>query len=184
MEDNKKSPIIERLSMFMEMTGLSSSQFADKAGIPRPSLSQMMHGRNKSLNNQVLAKLNTAFPELNIVWLLFGHGDMYNTQFVETSEPQTERNSYDFSASETDIKPLDSLFGNDIFSQQNTPITPKSESDANNSQNKAPVEPTIPSDAISQPIVDSLAGASRKKISSIIVFYSDSSFETFYPTTE
>ena len=72
MEENDKSPVIDRLVQFINYTGLSSSQFADKTGIPRPSLSQMLHGRNKSVNNQVLTKLHTSFPALNILWLLFG----------------------------------------------------------------------------------------------------------------
>ena len=74
MEESEKSPVLDRLVQFMNSTGLSSSQFADTTGIPRPSLSQMLHGRNKSVNNQVLAKLNAAFPNLNILWLLFGQG--------------------------------------------------------------------------------------------------------------
>ena len=54
MEESEKSPVLDRLVQFMNSTGLSSSQFADTTGIPRPSLSQMLHGRNKSVNNQVL----------------------------------------------------------------------------------------------------------------------------------
>lgn len=76
MESSAETPIIQRLNEFIRYTGLSSTQFADKAGIPRPTLSQMVHGRNKSVNNQMLAKLNENFPELNILWFLFGQGTM------------------------------------------------------------------------------------------------------------
>ena len=76
MESSAENPIIQRLNEFISYTGLSSTQFADKAGIPRPTLSQMVHGRNKSVNNQMLAKLNENFPELNILWFLFGQGSM------------------------------------------------------------------------------------------------------------
>ena len=67
MESSAETPIIQRLNEFIRYTGLSSTQFADKAGIPRPTLSQMVHGRNKSVNNQMLAKLNENFPELSIM---------------------------------------------------------------------------------------------------------------------
>ena len=76
MESSAETPMIQRLNEFIRYTGLSSTQFADKAGIPRPTLSQMVHGRNKSVNNQMLAKLNENFPELNILWFLFGQGTM------------------------------------------------------------------------------------------------------------
>ena len=93
MEDSEKSPVLDRLVQFMNSTGLSSSQFADTTGIPRPSLSQMLHGRNKSVNNQVLAKLNAAFPNLNILWLLFGTGNMLENGNIETSEAQNSENN-------------------------------------------------------------------------------------------
>ncbi len=70
--------IIERLNSFLTYTGLSTTQFADEAGIPRPSLSQILNGRNKKISNELLAKLHDAFPALNILWLVFGEGDMIN----------------------------------------------------------------------------------------------------------
>lgn len=39
--------IITRLNEFVSQRGLSSSQFADLLGIPRPSASQILSGRNK-----------------------------------------------------------------------------------------------------------------------------------------
>lgn len=187
MEDSKKSPIIERLVKFMEMSGLTSSQFADKAGIPRPSLSQMLHGRNKSLNNQVLAKLNDAFPELNIVWLLFGQGDMYTRQNIETSERQNQPNSFDFETADIDLKPLDSLFAPEKLAQNQAPNTSNDDSAPYSAPKKPVAEASAPVDgspAQVQAIADSMAAAARKRIASIIVFYTDSSFETFYPSAD
>ena len=85
MENEQDNPIIYRLKQFLASTGLSSTQFADKAGIPRPTLSQLLHGRNKSINNQILSKLDESFPELNTLWLLFGRGSMRVDSNIETS---------------------------------------------------------------------------------------------------
>ncbi|MCH5219491.1 MAG: hypothetical protein J1F20_02885 [Muribaculaceae bacterium] len=68
--------IIERLNSFVRWTGLSSGQFADTIGVPRPSLSQILNGRNKKISNDFIDRLHRSFPQLNVSWLLFGEGTM------------------------------------------------------------------------------------------------------------
>ncbi|MBR6014346.1 MAG: helix-turn-helix domain-containing protein, partial [Selenomonadaceae bacterium] len=41
--------IVSRLKMFLEQAGISNSQFADTCDIPRPTLSQLLNGRNKKV---------------------------------------------------------------------------------------------------------------------------------------
>ena len=62
--------------MFMEQAGISSSQFADTCEIPRPTLSQLLNGRNKKVSDEVIGKIHRAYPTLNVMWLLFGDGEM------------------------------------------------------------------------------------------------------------
>lgn len=172
MESQEKSPVIERFIQFMNFTGLSSSQFADKADIPRPSLSQMLHGRNKSVNNQILSKLNEAFPNLNILWLLFGQGDMLKDSNIEFSEPQNDQNQLTEETEYSDSKPytpiqepeIPNLFTIDNQHEQVRQIGPKPQ--------KKTDSPTLPLD---------IETDDSKKISSIIVLYTDGSFETFKP---
>ena len=64
--------------MFLEQADISNSQFADTCKIPRPTLSQLLNGRNKKVSDEVIAKIHTAYPTLNIMWLLFGDGEMYS----------------------------------------------------------------------------------------------------------
>lgn len=68
-----------RLKGFIDSQELSHSQFADKCGIPRPSLSQILSGRNKKVSDVMVGQIHKAFPELSILWLLFGEGDMIST---------------------------------------------------------------------------------------------------------
>ena len=185
MEDRSENPIVERLKQFIQYTGLSSTQFADRAMIPRPTLSQMLHGRNKSVNNQMLTKLNENFPMLDIMWLLFGRGNMLVNANSETSEPQ---------------KPADSLFDVQQVSDnqsENSAVTPKysaPEEDQSNektaSQSTQAREPVwrasvlcTPPDQEASPRIDASVKAADqgKRITSIIVLYSDNSFETFNP---
>ena len=68
--------IVTRLKKFLDDTGISNSQFADTCVIPRPTLSQLLNGRNKKVSDEVIAKIHRAYPTLNIMWLMFGDGEM------------------------------------------------------------------------------------------------------------
>lgn len=68
--------IVTRLKMFIDYLGMANSTFADQAHITRPTLSQILNGRNKKISNELISKLHEAFPSLNIMWLMFGDGDM------------------------------------------------------------------------------------------------------------
>ena len=60
----------------MNNAGISSSQFADTCDIPRPTLSQLLNGRNKKVSDEVIGKIHRAYPTLNVMWLMFGDGEM------------------------------------------------------------------------------------------------------------
>lgn len=67
--------LVDRLRVFINGSGYSSTQFADQAQISRATLSQILSGRNKKISNEIIAKLHEAFPSLDVMWLLFGEGD-------------------------------------------------------------------------------------------------------------
>lgn len=147
----------------------------------------MLHGRNKSVNNQVLAKLNTTFPELNILWLLFGRGDMLQSTNIETSEPQnTQINANAQTQSSVNESAASYGFTEDanLFSIQNR----------TNTTSGLKTEPIQPQETINSGVKDNndrlqnipssfqdIPNDDGRQISSIIVLYSDGSFETFRP---
>lgn len=172
MED---SPIIQRLKEFIASTGLTSTQFADKASIPRPTLSQLLHGRNKSINNQILAKLDESFPELDVVWLLFGRKSGQVSSNIKISEPQIDAFFDGKQPEQSDPKPVTSS-PNNVFNR-----CQELES-AQTRKNEAP-QPIFPASQINEEILKNITDDSgARKITSIIVLYSDNSFETFNPT--
>lgn len=71
----------DRLKLFMAQEGISTTAFADKCGIPRPSFSQIINGRNKKINDNVVSQIHSAFPSLSVMWLLFGEGEMIDAPF-------------------------------------------------------------------------------------------------------
>lgn len=177
----------------MAHTGLSNSQFADQAGVPRPTLSQLLHGRNKSISDQFLRKLNEGFPELDVRWLLFGTGSMLTNVNSQTSEPQNTHNILDCGNENAETQ-------QDLSSEmpgKTSPISiPKEISDIMGGIKTAPHPASAPISQVADPFVYEVRPLSSsendadatpqkkvtpKKVTSIIVLYSDGSFETFTP---
>ncbi len=67
----KQGEFIKRLQKILDDNELSASQFADKIGVPRSSISHLLSGRNKPSLEFVL-KVNESFPTLTIDWLVLG----------------------------------------------------------------------------------------------------------------
>jgi len=64
---------IKRMEKIVDFYGLSSAAFADKISVQRSSISHLLSGRNKPSLEFVL-KVISAFPEVNLYWLLNGKG--------------------------------------------------------------------------------------------------------------
>lgn len=185
METNNS--MVERLRTFMAHTGLTNSQFADQAGIPRPTLSQLLHGRNKSFNDLFLRRLNDSFPELDIRWLLFGSGNMLMPSNSQISEPQNGQNE----TRPNSYQPASQQYTPDINAQKKSAQKmPENISELVNRLSGNPdakdlryVEASGVSDSFvyaEHPRGDSKPKA-QKRPATIIVLYSDGSFETFVP---
>ena len=176
--------IVARLKRYMEINGIPVSVLADTAQISRPTLSQILSGRNKKVSNEVISKLHAAFPDLNIMWLLFGDGDMATDASKETSLPQN-RLFDDFSGSEafeikedTDKNSLDLPVTDFSSSKQREAPVAGFEQMKGNPRGDAHEE--APRMAKSEGGV-SFQPDSTKRVQQIMVFYSDNSFEIFSP---
>lgn len=64
----------ERIELLMKCYDLSASQFADRTGIQRASVSHILSGRNKP-SLEVMLKIYEAFPGLDMKWLMTGVGE-------------------------------------------------------------------------------------------------------------
>lgn len=159
--------IVDRLKIYMEHTGLPISQFADAALIPRPTLSQILSGRNKKISNEILEKLHIAFPSLNVAWLLFGDGNMLKGDAPAAAHAQVQDNQ-----PRTAPAPYAAAVANAAAAKaaatETSVESPKSSTETTYEKNQ---ESTI-----------SLAPDTNKKIQTIMVFYTDSSFEIFTPS--
>lgn len=64
---------LKRLRLILTHQELSSAAFADLIHVQRSSISHLLNGRNKP-SLEFVIKINEAFPEVDLQWLLYGTG--------------------------------------------------------------------------------------------------------------
>lgn len=178
--------IVSRLKIFMSSLNLTSSQFADACRIARPSLSQLLSGRNKKVSDELITKIHESFPSLSISWLLFGEGEMESASNIQFSEPQNPPtlpfDTIQSSASQpnTGYAPGNSFAPNSIQDNFNHPNPRVS---AENSYQDYQPTTSAANVFASQPAKSiRLETAPNKRITNIVVFYDDNSFQSFNPS--
>lgn len=182
MDASTDNGITTRLKEYIDYKGFSNSNFADTAGIPRPTLSQLLSGRNKSINDLLLRKIHEAFPDLNIMWLLFGLGDMRTNPNIEISGAQKSLFDDISRIQSTDSETTTNVRKTESPLSQNS--TKEKKTDENSqSAKKAGVDMEADSVVIpfQQTVTSEKSESGERRVKSIIILYSDSSFEVFTP---
>lgn len=159
--------MVERLREYMEYQNLLPSQLADKAGLPRSTFSQIMGGRLKKINSDIIKKLHEAFPDLSISWLIFGEGDMIvvgeKNNSVEKRQPTIEFKD------DSELFPTELQEGckdaKDFELTEDENGASRSEKTLSDAPQRA-VTPEMPQ---------------GRHIVKIMVFYDDNTFESFLP---
>lgn len=153
--------IVSRIKSFLNVNGIANSIFADKCDIPRPTLSQLLNGRNKKVSNEILDKIHVAYPELSMMWLMFGEGEMQSGigENITKSQPTIFDENEEFQSE-------------NLFDEKNQ-----------NDESSNSVAQVLQN--LSRNIADkkkiNTDNTGGKKIVNIMVFYSDNSFESFLP---
>ncbi len=146
----------------MDEHNIIASQFADSIGMPRSSFSQLMTGRNKSINDATIAKIHVAFPQLSISWLLFGEGEMIqNVAEMPSGIEKGEK------------KQLTIFDENGLFETQSYGTSEYAKEIGPNISNEEQLQQTA-----TIPSVTSFNKPERRAVK-IVVFYNDNTYETF-----
>lgn len=203
--------IVSRLKTFIDYLGIPYSAFADQAQITRPTLSQILNGRNKKISNELISKLHAAFPSLNILWLMFGDGDMIIgnvpgaenlnaqgavnvTQQVGGTQRAESSHGFDINLFDIDegasrgvkmpvssVNSAPELTENKVVDASQKPGMHNASMSENSEKKK---EKSFWDDISSEnTIVDErkFGVGANKSVSYIMVFYSDNSYEMFRP---
>ena len=75
----------DRITKIMQKEEMSSVQFAEKIDISPSSLSHILNGRNKP-SLEVVMKIHKACTYVNLLWLLYGEGEMENQENAPVHE--------------------------------------------------------------------------------------------------
>lgn len=184
--------LVSRLKHYLDSRQISITQFADECGIPRPTGSQLLAGRNKKVSDEIISKIHSAYPDLNIVWLMFGEGNMVNNANIEISESQNTAKTESYSNDSPDTQTIDfTLDFNENL--QDEVSEKKSEPTSTNtftfaSPADSPAEPLEFTQAISDeteaakptPPLPKSSGKG-KRVTGIVVYYDDCTYESFIP---
>lgn len=175
--------IISRLKLFLDQCGISNSQFADTCEIPRPTITQLLKGRNKKVSDEVISKIHAAYPTLNIMWLMFGDGEI----FVQDNSSSQENVS---SQNLSKTPHPGNLFGGqgtgavNVASQRQQPTISFGESNEVRGQSGASaLNDALQSIAknVNRGAASSPSPSGQRKIVNIMIFYDDNSFESITP---
>ena len=142
-----------RLKQFLAAENISQSQFADTINVVRASVSHVLSGRNKPGYDFITAII-TAYPHLNIEWLMLGRGKMYKstTAVVETPSQPAAQNIED-----------------------NLPLLFEYEEDLVEAETVNPPAPTISS--MNTFINTAQSAVKQRKVTKILVFFDDDTFQ-------
>ncbi len=186
--------IVTRLKLFLKENGIGNAQFADTCAIPRPTVSQLLNGRNKKVSDEIISKIHNGYPKLNIMWLMFGDGGMFVPNANSSSAP------YPASADRADGQAAPQAAPQESVIHQQTSI---SFGEPDDEEPYAPAPAAFPSSrplkmaqdtSLSAALANLAQAASNgtrvnaasesadgRRIVNIMVFYSDNSFESFVP---
>lgn len=166
----------------MTANDIASSQLADSADIPRPTLSQLLNGRNKKISNELIGKIHDAYPSLNVLWLMFGEGDMEAAPEIKTSEAQKDAQAHYSPAQSANSWAVGSM---DSPSSGATAYRRNETQTVHRQPESAPrpvLERPLPEEAMQALSNYGLREPDGARVQQIMVLYTDGRFQTFMPT--
>ena len=114
--------MIERINLLLKAKNITARQFAEEIGIQPSGMSHILSGRNNPSLDFVM-KVIKRWPEVNINWLMFGNGEMYDglsSQSAQREPVQTKEPKQSTVASVTE-----QAQEFDLFTQPATPVAKK-----------------------------------------------------------
>lgn len=178
-----------RLKHFIDSLGMNTTTFADKCGIPRPSFSQIITGRNQKVSNLLIGKIHETYPDLSLYWLMFGQGEMLVSRSSDSFEPELNPDAPDM---DVPVAPYtDVVIATSPSHEREIPADDpqmQTEGILNDRKSFVIMQQLVEQQKemlhLLQKIKDEnevRLNVSERKVASITIFYDDSSFETFVP---
>lgn len=166
--------MLERIKRIMQDKGMNQTRFAEATGINPASLSGIMNRPDdRKATLDMVTKILSRFEDVNSDWLLLGTGPAYrsenvNLRIVDESDPPKELDLFQSSESSPAAKPSQALGSVSKKPDNSSKAVNVKESNFRDSSTGA-----------TQPIVQQ--SSTGKKIDRLTIFYTDQTFENFFP---
>jgi len=154
----------------MEAENITAAHFADNLQIGRPVISHILKGRNNP-SLEVITKILSEMPYINAEWLLFGKGNMYREDYDKLAVSNSKLSEEELPKS---INHEPDLFSQSFINtiDDTAKIKYDKEKELSSTINNADMAVKEVIKYIDKP---------EKKISKIIIYYSDNTYENFNP---
>ena len=166
------STISSRLKTLIESLGLSDSQFADQCHISRATLSLLLSGKNKKVSDILLSNIHNTFPNVSIMWLLFGEGEI----FAKSNDDDRKTVSSELSNMDKnglfDIPDFENFENSNLADIKSIVTILQSSVDKAIEDNFVNLEQRIKKDE---------EKISERQITHVTIYYDDSTYVTFFP---
>lgn len=183
----------DRIKEIQASLNMSQKDFAEAIGITPGALSNIYSNRTNATSNHVKG-IHSAFPQINVNWLMFGEGEMYVSQSDETTSsttpqapgipsqvPETGNNGASMHAPgyEGTLFDQPTMPADDLIQFQGVRTTPPARRGIKGESN-----PSLHSANASTQIASAIAknfDMPRRQVKEIRVFFDDGTYETFVP---
>lgn len=155
-----------RLQQFLSAENITQAQFADMIGVARASVSHIIAGRNKP-GFDFIQNMSRHFPDVNLEWLINGKGKMYKDGRSSAAEAVQPADDQLFSTPQAPPQPL----------SEPSPVPVLPLPDPGPEVPKAPIVSTAKEKEIDTPLPKVKLQASTRRISRIVVFYDDGTYQ-------
>jgi len=194
----------DRILQFLESEKISTAEFADKIGVQRSSMSNILNGRNYP-SASFIQKMLQSYPLLDSRWLMIGVGSMNlesgnrTEKLQSAAEPLVISEAVDPDNSGSHAKDISETDTELPFSAKEVTEKPAphklfdQEEVKSNSFNQPGNQPdfSIPSGSGSTPKSDGLSGqvtpltallSGEKEIEQVLFFFKDKTFSLYRPS--
>ena len=149
--------IKDRFRMIMERENLTAGAFAESIGVAQATISHILGPRNKYPSTEVVMRLHSTYPDINLNWLLTGEGGM-------SDQEQTHAN-------------LDMDYPLFAENTENADHWPGEEKNRKEIASESVIN--TPKEVVKQEIIYRERPA--RKITEIRIFFDDNTYEIFKP---
>ena len=170
----------DRIRQLMLDKAMSQKSFAAELCIAEATLSGIFNGRTRP-TNQTVSAIHECFPEVNVMWLMFGEGDMYTSQAPSADTPDAlqegDANGEEAPEQFSSMNAPQAVFDAPAMHQERAAFGEHAMLGSHPSAHISTAQVMQPQVQYIEKYIDK----PQRKITEIRIFFDDGTYETFTP---